>query len=121
MISGALTDQEVRSARIEELKMLFTWNYRNCSQAWSRSYNSTYMGNLSHYMQGESEIITHLKTGFVLFKRYDGQLSQFWGMCSESSQVYHKPIWVLLFCNGNQIVFCTFSFIMNCNFILLYS
>lgn len=24
MISGALTDQEVRSARIEELKMLFT-------------------------------------------------------------------------------------------------
>lgn len=25
MISGALTDQEVRSARIEELKMLFTW------------------------------------------------------------------------------------------------
>lgn len=25
MISGALTDQEVRTARIEELKMLFTW------------------------------------------------------------------------------------------------
>lgn len=25
MIAGALTDQEVRSARIEELKMLFTW------------------------------------------------------------------------------------------------
>ena len=25
MISGALTDQEVRTARIEELKMLFSW------------------------------------------------------------------------------------------------
>lgn len=25
LISGALTDEEVRSARIEELKMLFTW------------------------------------------------------------------------------------------------
>ena len=26
MISGALTDQEVRTARIEELKMLFSWD-----------------------------------------------------------------------------------------------
>lgn len=28
MISGALTDQEVRTARIEELKMLFSWDYK---------------------------------------------------------------------------------------------
>ncbi len=29
MISGALTDQEVRSARIEELKMLFSWQTKS--------------------------------------------------------------------------------------------
>lgn len=33
MISGALTDQEVRTARIEELKMLFTWSRSSMLEA----------------------------------------------------------------------------------------
>jgi hypothetical protein len=43
MISGALTDQEVRTARLEELKMLFSWDIKMVVE-----HLVTFLGHCTH-------------------------------------------------------------------------
>jgi hypothetical protein len=43
MISGALTDQEVRTARLEELKMLFSWGNKMVGE-----HLITFLGHFIH-------------------------------------------------------------------------
>lgn len=70
MISGALTDQEVRSARIDELKMLFTW---------TRQKHTTY-GDISLPPAWDRVSKSYVKTENLIFFQWTTKSNVMWRM-----------------------------------------